>query len=290
MNKNNFKVEGVVVLYNPEINILNNIKSYINKIEKLYIVDNSENINEKLIDRIKQISDKCIYINNNGNKGIAHALNVGANKAIINDANWLLTMDQDSSFEDDNFDSLLEFAYNIDSYKSIGIISPLHSTHLNDSKEEEVDVEEVLTVMTSGNLVNLDILKKIGFFKEYYFIDSVDTEYCLRLNINGYKILRYNKSILEHNLGELTIHKTIFNKELRLYNHNKIRKYYITRNKLLIVKEYFRYFPKLGLSYIKSVFGDLKNVIFHEEDKVEKIKYMLKGVYDFFTNKLGNIN
>ncbi len=289
MNKNNFKVEGVVVLYNPEINILNNIKSYINKIEKLYIVDNSENINEKLIDRIKQISDKCIYINNNGNKGIAHALNVGANKAIINDANWLLTMDQDSSFEDDNFDSLLEFAYNIDSYKSIGIISPLHSTHLNDSKEE-VDVEEVLTVMTSGNLVNLDILKKIGFFKEYYFIDSVDTEYCLRLNINGYKILRYNKSILEHNLGELTIHKTIFNKELRLYNHNKIRKYYITRNKLLIVKEYFRYFPKLGLSYIKSVFGDLKNVIFHEEDKVEKIKYMLKGVYDFFTNKLGNIN
>lgn len=288
MKRNNFKVDGVVVLYNPDIDILNNIKSYIDKLEKLYIVDNSENINKKLIDKIKQISDKCVYINNNGNKGIAYALNVGANKAIENNANWLLTMDQDSSFENENLDNLLKFTYNIENYKHIGIVSPLHSTHLNVVREK-IDKEEVLVVMTSGNLVNLDIFKKIGPFKEYYFIDSVDTEYCLRLNINNYKIVRYNRSILEHNLGELTIHKTIFNKELRLYNHNKIRKYYITRNKLLIVKEYFRHYPKLGLSYIKSILGDMKNVIFHEEEKIEKIKYMLKGVYDFFTNKLGKI-
>lgn len=31
--------------------------------------------------------------NNNGNQGIAHALNVGAQKAIEDGADWLLTMD-----------------------------------------------------------------------------------------------------------------------------------------------------------------------------------------------------
>ena len=36
------KLAGVVVLYNPDDNYIDNINSYINDIDLLYIIDNSE--------------------------------------------------------------------------------------------------------------------------------------------------------------------------------------------------------------------------------------------------------
>lgn len=288
MKQNNLIIEGVVVLYNPDESILKNIESYVNEINKLYIVDNSENKNKDLINKIEKISNKCIYIDNNGNKGIAYALNIGAKMAINNRADFLLTMDQDSCFLGKNLQILLNYILNINDYKNIGIVSPAHSTHLKNSKIY-TDEEKVMTIMTSGNLINLDAFKVIGGFKDYYFIDAVDWEYCLNLNVNNYKIIKFNKSILEHNLGDSSTHKSFFNKYIEVYNHNKIRKYYIIRNKLLISKEYFKYYPKLSLLYIKSIFVDFKNVIFYEKNKIEKIKYMLKGIYHFFCNKFGKI-
>ena len=89
---------GVVVLYNPDNSILDNIQSYISCIDKLYVIDNSDDINCEIAEAIQNIH-KCIYISNNGNHGIAQALNVGVNKAIANRSDWVLTMDQDSRFE-----------------------------------------------------------------------------------------------------------------------------------------------------------------------------------------------
>ncbi len=37
---------------------------------------------------------------------------------------------------------------------------------------------------------------------EDLFIDSVDTEYCLRLKKNGYRVVRLNEAILYHPLGD----------------------------------------------------------------------------------------
>ena len=39
------KIAGVVVLYHPEISVWDNISSYIEDIDKLYILDNSEQYN-----------------------------------------------------------------------------------------------------------------------------------------------------------------------------------------------------------------------------------------------------
>lgn len=38
------------------------------------------------------------------------------------------------------------------------------------------------------------------------FIDSVNHEYCLRLQKNGYKVIQLNTAIFEHNLGNRTEH------------------------------------------------------------------------------------
>ena len=88
------KLAGVVVLYEPGDCVLNNINSYIDSLETLYIVDNSSSNNSK-----KFKGKKIRYIYNKGNLGIAEALNIGAKRAIKDGYKWLLTMDQDSCFD-----------------------------------------------------------------------------------------------------------------------------------------------------------------------------------------------
>ena len=65
----------------------------------------------------------------------------------------------------------------------------------------------------------------MGGFNDNYFIDYVDVEYCLRLNVEGYKIIQVNAARLYHNEANLEI-KRIVGKTIYPYNHNPIRFYY----------------------------------------------------------------
>ena len=95
------KLAGVVVLYNPDQKVIQNITSYINEVDVLYLVDNSSKDNSLLFTH-----EKAKYIPLHGNTGIAHALKVGATKAIDNGFHYLLTMDQDSMFEQNALKSM----------------------------------------------------------------------------------------------------------------------------------------------------------------------------------------
>ena len=58
------KFAGVVVAFNPSDIVVDNIKTYINNIDKLYVVDNSENTdNSKMFSFNKKIE----YIYNKKN-------------------------------------------------------------------------------------------------------------------------------------------------------------------------------------------------------------------------------
>jgi len=276
------KINGVLVLYNPEENLLLNIYSYINEIDKLYVVDNSENKNLEFIEKIKKI-DKCLYIDNQGNKGIAHALNVGAELAIDDGANWLLTMDQDSSFSQGSLNKLIEWigSNNTD---NIGIVTPMHSEN-----ELLIDINKNYITMTSGNLVNLMIFSEIGNFLEKLFIDSVDTEYCLRLKKFNYKIQRVKSVVLNHNLGYLKYY-VFFNKKITFTNHHYIRRYYMMRNRLYIWKEYSDVLPSFVDGDKQQAIKEILKVILFESLKFKKLIFTLKGYIDYKKSKFGKID
>ena len=53
--------------------------------------------------------------------------------------------------------------------------------------------------MQSGNLVNAAADEKLGDYKEEYFIDCVDYEYCLRAKRYGtYRIVQCGSAVLKH--------------------------------------------------------------------------------------------
>ncbi|MCK5665528.1 MAG: glycosyltransferase family 2 protein [Thiotrichaceae bacterium] len=293
-------ISGVVVLYHPDVSVVSNIQSYIDYIDRLYVVDNSTVVNAKIVAQIKN-NNKCVYVNDNENLGLALALNVGAEMAMADAAEWLLTMDQDSRFEEGALLQMIQwlneqaeaevgagiYVY-IKGVTNIGIISPVHNT-ARSSENVSDDVVEATLAMTSGNLLNLAAFKTIGPFREDFFIDYIDFEYCLRLNNAGYKILIYGKGVLQHRLGEPEQVRFLWFDVLYM-NHNRVRRYYITRNRLKIIKEYWRTQPVYCLKDVKYFISSWLKIVCLDENAVAKQKAILLGIKHFFQGKSGKLS
>lgn len=283
LKRNFVKIAGVVVLYKPSDFIKNSIASYIDKLDILYVVDNSEISNTGLVNEIKCLK-KIEYISNNRNIGIASALNIGAEKALENYCDFLLTMDQDSRFLPEMFDKMIEYIKNIDTRK-IGLITPFHKTSKNIPKKT-IASEDVLTAMTSGSIINLEAFKNVGGFLDELFIDHVDHEYCLRLMQNGYKIIQLNNSVLLHELGEKKVFNLIF-KKLLVLSHSPLRGYYIVRNGLYVSNLYKKQFPFFYRLFRKIFIKEIIKTIFFEDQKIKRIGFLYEGYYDYKKGKLG---
>ena len=283
------KFAGVVVLYNPSKKINDNIQSYIKGIEKLYIVDNSSKDNSEIICRHNKIE----YIPNFDNLGIATALNIGAKRAIEDEFDYLLTMDQDSKFNNndilkltnmikkyyDNRDLIEQFGNDL---SKIGLFTPLHVIN-NDKKilgEPNEKYDSPLNVMTSGNIINLDIYQKIGGFRDDFFIDCVDFDYCMKMRKLGYNLIRNNDIILNHELGNY-VTKKFLGKTYSTFEHNHIRRYYIIRNRHYLCKMYWNDFNEYCRLEKKCSLKEFKLVWMCEKNKLKKTWYMLKGYIDY---------
>lgn len=278
------KIAAVVVLYNPDPTLLANIESYSNQIDKLYVVDNSDKIENSLIDNLKCFS-KTEYIPNKTNIGIAAALNIGANKAIEEGFDFLLTMDQDSEASGLMVAKLLEcFSQEL----KIAVVAPIVQHKIGKRFVQKTDkpCEQIYSAWTSGNLIDLNVVKAIGGFNEELFIDYVDHEFCLRINKMGFKIYKCNKTHLKHSLGRIEEINLIFRKVYPT-NHSAIRLYYRTRNRFYVKKIYKNVLPEFfkedDIQFWK---GFLKAILF-EENKIKKIKFCLMGYNDYKKNKLG---
>ena len=279
----NKRISATVIWYNPDDENIKNIRTYIDYVEKLYIIDNSKENNKKLADSLNNLKTEYIY--NDKNLGIAKALNLACEKAANDNFEWLLTMDQDSSFDSNSIKSYFR-TFEKMTKNNVGIISPRHMLK-NDIDKFSDDKEsiEINHVMTSGNLLNLKIWEEIGKFDENLFIDEVDSEICFRIIESGYKVIQLNKIRMFHELGNLE-KRNFFTRKISVLNHNHIRKYYIMRNKFYMLKKYKKY----RLRYIYYILNDFFKVIFYEKDKLRKLKYMFKGITDFMKNKMGELD
>ncbi len=282
MSSNKDKIAAVVVLYNPECDIINNLQSYINQVNKLFIIDNSTVLNQELANQIKQF-DNIEYLKNPYNVGIASALNTGAVKAIGQSFEFLLTMDQDSSFSNGAVENMLnELLDN----KKIGILSPF-LIHVNNPKTPSGDKLTKITVaMTSGSIIRLSAYQEIGGFEEKLFIDYVDNEYCLRMQLFGYKIMQLNSAYLYHNLGDVRAKNFFFIKVFPT-NHSPIRLYYRTRNRFYVYSKYKKFSHNYILKDVWLFIKEIIKIILYESNAMKKIKMILFGYMDFRKNIFG---
>ncbi|MBL3519334.1 glycosyltransferase [Aliarcobacter lanthieri] len=289
------KLSACVVLYNPENETFDNIITYGNYVDKLIVIDNSTNKNEFLINKLNIFfNDKLVYINNNCNLGIATALNLACDKAISLRFNWILTMDQDSSFI--NFEHYKQCLFNLNNYNDIGLLAANTTRGALEklTKNQTFEYEEKLIVITSSNIINLKYFNKVGRFDDKLFIDMVDYDFCAKIIKANLKILYFKDVLVEHSLGEIHLRKNILTgKEKYKIEHNAQRVYYIARNSLYLSKKYRKIFPKeFGLlKNINIIFiHDVTKILLYEEDKLRKIKAKIIGLFHFFINKFGKFD
>ena len=283
------KYVACVILYHPNNDVVNNIKSYINSFDKLYIIDNTPEINTQLLEELFN-SNNIIYHAFNENKGMSVALNKAFELAEQNGYDWLMTFDQDSKPDSKMILELVNTA----EYKSkAAIISPVFI--LNEDQREEIitwlpnKITESKATITSGALINIKAWKEVGGFDERYFIDLVDTEFSYRLRQKGYKILINREAILNHSLGDSEYIK-LFKWKIYYTNHVTIRRYYITRNRNLFINQ-FKDFDQVYCEELKrkNIKEALKILLF-ENHKVAKLKAIYYGYKDYKKNIFGKTN
>lgn len=275
----NQSLAGVVVLYNPDESVFENIKSYAPFLDILYVVDNSAKINKSLIEKIKKIFS-IQYILHHDNKGISYSLNEVL-RLSLGKYKWLLTMDQDSKFYQNSFIEYSAMLSSVDD--EVYGICP---TYEYPEKTGDMSILKMLIpvdrCITSGNIIRIDIALSCGGFDENLFIDEVDHEFCYRCKQRGYKLIKYVPNILLHNLGN-PIFANILGVHFKTFNENYIRQYYIFRNKLYVANKY----PEIRWMYYWELFKWAVKIILVEPNKLTKIKYAIRGCLDFKRKKFG---
>jgi len=278
------KMAGLVIVYNPNIELPLNVRTYIDFVDVLYIVDNSEGPTIPTVLALTKESNKIHYVKNKGNEGIASGLNLGGKLAQSNGYNWLLTMDQDTSFNDHRF---FDDFYGFNGKDKVAIFSPNHYAVKNSSTVNS-NYREVLVTMTSANLLNLEIFQKLGGFLDKLFIDQVDHEYCLRANTYNYKVIVFDQTSINHNLGvktEVRYKKKI--KDVVLHSSNRL--YYISRNTLFVAKSYFKFYPVFSIRLLYYLFEILYRNYFNSTERKTVLKAILLGFTDFKRNRYGKL-
>ena len=289
------KIAAIVVTYNPDEGLNKSTKSLIKQVDSIIMVDNGSNDEGKeIINKIKnKYGEKIEVIFNEENLGIATALNKGVKYALNNDYKWILTMDQDSCAEENMVKIMLETYYAIDENERKDILS-LFPTFIDrgieslDKNNENVKYEYVDAEITSGNLLKAEIFEKAGFFDDSLFIDMVDTDYCMRLNELGIKMIRISGAILNHSIGNSKQVKKLFG-TFNTSNHSATRKYYMTRNRFYTWNKY-KNLNSFTLNRDKKLFKkEFVKIILGEDDKLNKVKMVLKGYKDYKNGVRGKL-
>jgi rhamnosyltransferase len=226
-------------------------------------------------------------IENRSNLGISIALNQGLEHALKGGYKWILTLDQDTQCYPDMVDTLLKVSEACKTKPAViggNYLDPRNNGPFVPTGGAE-DFLEQKTVITSGCLVDANVAAAIGGFREDYFIDQVDHEFCLRMRARGHKVVISRKPVMNHSVGRpggarLPILGV-------LPNHPPLRKYYIARNTVVTVADYWRQEPVWCLRRLVRLLLGLGLMALLEEQRFSKVRAFTGGIVDGLRRRMG---
>ncbi|EKK08910.1 rhamnosyltransferase [Acinetobacter baumannii Naval-72] len=241
-------VFSVIVTFNPSENIFLLVKELAEQNVLPIVVDNgSKDFNfSDLID-----NPNICFIGLDNNLGIASAQNIGIKKALELGAEYILFFDQDSVIYDGFVRDIVDdYQLILRENSKIGAIGPRFIDGKNNFYYKAISISKYglrvkynvseitkpfnsILLISSGSLISVNTLKKVGLMKDKYFIDYVDTEWCMRSEALGYKNYMSSKAIMRHTIGD-NIKQT---KYFTMPIHSSFRRYYIIRNSFYMLKE-----------------------------------------------------
>ena len=256
------QIAACVILYHPaEDDLLRDIRAISDHIGLLILWHNSP---EK-VNLPEDLGCERVDLGDGTNKYIAEPLNACFRYCSEHGYKWLLTMDQDSEFED--FGSFLE---SLSGYMSDDIA--IYAPNVNNRYPISDSPLEIESTITSGSFCSVDKCLEIGGFRESYQIYWVDSEYCHRVHLSGKRILAFPGNNLKQKFGNLVkVHG------VECFNYSPTTLYFMFRNMLWMHREY-KVNPDLKCVLYSSQLY-VKGILIGEKNKWQKIKSVLRGTW-----------
>ena len=283
-----YTVCAVIVTYHPDVKMIGNMKKVLDQVQGLVVVDNGSKEEELIPLRSASQLSGFSLIENGENLGIAEALNQGVRWAKCKGYPWVILFDQDSEITD-GFVSKMFASW--ESHRNRERIGSMHPRYLDPESGVEPYVWRAkdggpVISLTSGALMPVWIFDKIGWFASEFFIDWVDIEFSFRVRAAGFLIAESKGAALLHTAGH-PVKLSFMGFSFRPDHHSSTRRYYISRNRIVVYRKYFRRFPGWVLH---SMFVSLKETIkcfIGEQDRIHKFRSFLLGTWDGLIGKTG---
>lgn len=281
---------AVIVTYFPDRGFFDRFPSVVDQVGGAVIVDNrSDSASTDDLRRLASANVKTRLILNEVNRGVAAGLNQGCGWAKEHGYEWVLTLDQDTLVAGDMVEKLIRIYHNDANSGKIAAIGS-NFTNANsgkpwgDSPSQGKLFMEKDFVITSGCLQSLAAFGGIGSFRDDFFIDAVDIEYCLRARSKGYRILMSTSPLMKQSVGNATAHHFL---RWTLWTNNRppLRWYYGIRNHILVVRMYARAEWKWALAGSWSLLKESLKMCCFERDRAAKVKAIISGVKNGFAVK-----
>lgn len=168
------------------------------------VVDN--NSTDDTVDYINKNYPEAILIPSNKNLGFGRANNLGINKALELNCDYVFLLNQDAYLHDDALEKLISLA---EINKEYAVLSPIHyseddaldqkfSNHLSEGScpgfiydllnPQPKQIYTINYINAAGWLMGLSTLKNIGGFDPLFFMYGEDSEYIRRVHYKGFKL------------------------------------------------------------------------------------------------------
>jgi len=284
---------AVLVTYHPDGGFPARLSRLVPQVGSAVIIDNGSADDDLTMLRELSTRPSLTLMCNFENLGIAQALNIGVRHALAAGYSWALLLDQDTQVDPDMVERLLTTHGSCPTPDRVAIVgSHFRDTHGMSTEPLRLGArgetwEEVESVITSGSLLSLPAYSAIGPFRDEFFIDYVDTEFCIRARAAGYLVVQTLQPLMSHTVGAPTPHKMLWATKWTT-NHSADRRYYIARNNTVLLREYGT--SGGGSWQMKSLsrcFRLCKRIAFYEQDKLRKILAVVQGWWDGMRGNMG---
>ena len=261
---------------------------------KVFLVDNNS-MDNSLNEAKNAYKGNMKIVKNRRNVGFAGANNIGMKYALRENYDYIMLLNTDTVIERGGLRKMIQY---LNKQKEVSAISPLilfynkkdmvsyagglicrNLRHISHRGAYEIDCgqfnEPISIDFLTGCclVVRSEILRKVGFFDERFFMYFEDTDLSLRLKRYNYKIEYFPYARIWHKIasGEALKKKFYYN-------------YYMGRNRLLLIRNHK---PKL-------LFSEIPYTIMKSIYNLLRIRFIsgfagIKAAIDFMANKTGKL-
>lgn len=279
------KLLAIVIVYYPDETVANHIRSYLPVLDRLIVWDNTPAGDRTSFGFGPEEETKIVRMGTGKNVGIGTALNTAVAYGRENGFTHLLTMDQDSSFAPGD---AVRYKAAAEAYGDDGVAC-FGAGYRQDAPPPvtgaaDAGWQEVIENITSGSIFPLAVFERTGLFREDFFIDAIDNEFCFRARHQGYKIPQATAIRMRHKLGYAETVPFLWGKCF-LLNYSPARTYYIVRNHLLVRRMYPDYQP---LYFVRDhIVYRAAGILLKETEKWKKIRAIGLGLFHAWRKRTG---